>query len=226
MSMHKPVDNIRWQASQKLSLKAWSRKQLSAERERVERAMLPLLQRYAKAYPEDASVLEIGCGPICITRLLPQRHKTYLDPLADDFRRIFPNELPEEGQYLPITAERIPKPDASFDLIVSLNMISHALNPELVINEVERLLKPGGTFILTVRTHGQVEARLHYWAIRTFPYLCKKTRPYYYTSQGIQRTLKRHFTISEQIVRNARPIQLPFCTRKQHIFVCTPLEKR
>jgi len=225
MSMHKPVDNIRWQASQKLSLQGWSHKKLSTERGRAERAMLPLLQRYAREYPQDASVLEIGCGPICITRLLPQQQKTYLDPLADDFRRIFPNELPEEGHYLATTAENIAEPDASYDLIVCLNMISHTLNPELVMNEVERLLKPGGTFILTIRTHSQIEARVHYWAVRMFPYLCRKTRPYYYTHTGILRTLNRHFTIVEDIVQKAHTIQLPLCKRKQHIFVCTALDK-
>jgi len=225
MSMHKAVDNIRWQSSQKLTLQAWSHKQLGAEREKLERTVLPLLQRYAKAYPEDAAVLEIGCGPICITRLLPQHHKTYLDPLADDYRRMFPGELPEDGEYLPTVAERIPKPDDSYEIIVCLNMIAHAQNPELVLNEAERLLKPNGTFILAIRTHSQLEARMHYWAVRLFPFLCSKTRPYYYARSGIVRTLERHFAIKEDIVRKARSIPLPFCKREQHIFVCTALDK-
>jgi len=226
MSMHKAVDNIRWQSSQKLSLKAWSHKQLSAERERVERSMLPLLQRYAREYTQNSAVLEIGCGPICITRLLPQHHKTYLDPLADDYRRMFPGELPEDGEYLPTVAERIPKSDASYEMIVCLNMIAHTQNPELVLNEAERLLKPGGTFILTLRTHSHLEARIHYWAIRLFPYLCSKTRPYYYARSGIVRTLERHFNIAEDIVRKAYKIPVPFCKREQHIFVCTTQDKK
>ena len=226
MSLHKPVDNIRWQSSQKLSLKAWSQKQLNSEREQLERSILPLLQRYAKAYPEDASILEVGCGPICITRLLPQHHKTYLDPLVDDYRRMFPGELPEDGDYLPTVAEHIPKPDDSYELIVCLNMIAHAQNPELVLNEVERLLKPEGTFILTIRTHSQLEARMHYWAVRLFPYLCSKTRPYYYARAGIVRTLERHFNIAEDIVRKARRLPLPFCKREKHIFVCRPLDSK
>jgi len=222
--MHKPVDNIRWQASQKLSLQAWAKKDLAVEREQIERSVLPLLQRYAREFPEDGAVLEIGCGPVCITHLLPQQHKTYLDPMADDFRRMFPGEMPEEGEYLAMAAERIPKPAASYDLIICLNMISHTLNPELVMNEIERLLKPGGKLILAIRTHSQIEARLHYLAIRLFPYLCSKTRPYYYTRTGIRRTLQRHFNIEDEIVRKARAIRLPFCKREKHTFVCTLLD--
>jgi len=224
MSMHKPVDSIRWHASQKLSLQAWSNKNLTDERERGERSLLPILQRYAKAFPQDATVLEIGCGPVCIARLLPQKLKTYLDPMADDYRRMFPGKLPEEGEYLTAPAERIPKPADSYDLIICLNMISHALNPELVMNEIERLLKPGGKFILAIRTHSQLEARLHYMAIRMFPFLCSKTRPYYYTRTGIRRTLQRHFNIVDETAQKAHTIPLPFCKREQHIFVCTPLD--
>jgi len=222
MSMHKPVDSIRWQASQKLSLLAWEKKNLTMEREQLERSLLPILLRYAREYPEDATVLEIGCGPICLTRMLPQPDKTYLDPMADDFRRMFPGELPEEGEYITSAAERIRKPAGSFDLIVCLNMISHTLNPELVMNEIERLLKPGGTLILSIRTHSQLEARLHYLAIRMFPRLCSKTRPYYYARKGIRRTLQRHFNIKDEIVQKAHAIRLPFCKRQRHVFVCTP----
>jgi len=226
VSMHKPVDSIRWHASQKLSLQAWAKKDLAAERAQVERSLLPILQRYARTLPEDGAVLEIGCGPICIARLLPQQHKTYLDPLADDFRRMFPGELPEEGEFLTSPAENIPKPDASYDLILCLNMISHALNPELVMNEVERLLKPGGIFILSIRTHSQLEARLHYLAVRAFPYLCSKTRPYYYARRGIRRTLARHFRIDEEIVRKAHAIPVPLCKRERLVFICSPLESK
>ncbi|MDQ6996537.1 MAG: class I SAM-dependent methyltransferase [Mariprofundus sp.] len=222
--MHKPIDNNRWQASQKLSLQAWDNKNLATEREQLERSMLPILQRYAKKYPESATILEIGCGPVCLASLLAQQCKTYLDPMADDFRRMFPGELPEDGEYLTSAAERIPKPSGSYDLIICLNMISHTLNPELVMNEIERLLKPGGKLILSIRTHNQLEARLHYLTIRMFPQLCSKTRPYYYTRKGIRRTLQRHFNIKEEIVQKAHAIRMPFCKRQQHVFVCTPLD--
>ncbi|MDQ6998234.1 MAG: methyltransferase domain-containing protein [Mariprofundus sp.] len=221
MSKHKPVSRLRWQASLKLISDRWSQKSLSAERERLENTTLSTIRHYAEQYTEDASVLEIGGGPCCISRLLNLKHKTYIDPLIDDFRRMFPGELPEDAEYLATVAERISKPANSYDLILCLNMLSHSLNPELIMHEIERLLKANGTLILSIRTHCPIESRLHYWAMQFCPFLCKKTRPYYYSLTGIQRTLQRHFNIIEEKRLNIRPFSNPYINREWHLFVCT-----
>jgi len=44
-------------------------------------------------------------------------------------------------------AERLPFADASFDLVWSWGVIHHAPHPEMVISEVRRVLRPGGTFL-------------------------------------------------------------------------------
>ncbi len=221
MNKHKPVSRLRWHASLKLILQKWRSKDLSVERQRIEQSTLETLQRCAQRYPEDGSVLELGGGPLCISRLLPLKNKTYLDPLIDDFRRMFPGELPEEAEYLATTAERIAKPSNSYELILCLNMISHSLNPELIMHEIERLLKPNGTLVLSIRTHSPIEARLHYWALQSFAFLCNKTRPYYYSRTGIQHTLERHFDIMDENSRNSHSIWVPFFKRQRHLFVCS-----
>ncbi len=221
MSKHKPVSHVRWQASLKHILQRWGKKNLNAERERLEHSVLPTLQRYAEQYPKHGSVLEIGSGPCCISRLLSFQNTSYLDPLIDDFRRLFPGELPEDAEYLATTAERIPKPANSYDLILCLNMISHSLNPELILHEIERLLKPGGTLIFSLRTHSPLEARIHYWTQQVCPYLCKKTRPYYYSLIGIQNTLKRHFHISSETNQHITALSNPYLKREWYLFVCT-----
>ena len=221
MNKHKAVSRLRWQASLKLILKKWRTKNLNRERKRIEYAMLPIIQSYAEQYSEHSSVLEIGCGPVCLSRLLAIQKKTYLDPLIDDFRRMFPGKLPEKSEYLSSMAERIPKPSESYDLILCLNTISHSLNPELIMHEIERLLKPNGTLILSIRTHSPIEARLHYWALQTCPALCRQTRPYYYSLIGIQRTLKRHFKITAAHQLKTRSIWVPFLQRERHLFVCS-----
>ncbi len=226
MSKHCPVDSIYWQASQKLSLHSWNNRCLADERKRAERDLLPLVKRYAKKYPASASLLEIGCGPVCLSRLLPQKQKCYLDPMADDFRRMFPGQMPEEGEIICAPAERIPKPSASFDLILALNMIAKTENPELVMSEVERLLKPKGCFLLSLRVHGQLEARIHYLAVRLLPFLCGKTRPYYYTQRGIQRTLERHFKVTCEPIRDDSFFSIPLFKRRRLFFRCTHRKKR
>ena len=46
----------------------------------------------------------------------------------------------------------VPLPDAQFDLILSTQVLEHVADPELYVSECHRLLKPGGTLVIT--THG------------------------------------------------------------------------
>jgi len=220
MSRHRAVSRFRWQAAQKQTLEKWKEKNLQEARESMERDLLPLLQRYAREYPKTASILEIGSGPICISQYLPQKNKTYLDPLLDDFRRMFPGKLPE-GTYLASGAESIDQPSASYDLIICTHAISCSMNPELIMHEIERLLKPNGRLLLSMTTHSALEARLHYYAECCAPALCHKTRPYYYSLTGIRRTLSRHFTIVQEMTRGTSFAWFPLFRRIERIFVCT-----
>jgi SAM-dependent methyltransferase len=43
--------------------------------------------------------------------------------------------------------EKIPYPDAHFDLVVADNVLEHLDNPDRVFSEIARVLKPGGVFI-------------------------------------------------------------------------------
>jgi len=158
MRKHNPISRTLWQTSQKQTLERWKDKTLQAEREKDKQAYLPLLLKYAEDLPQDGAVLEIGCGPVCLSQSLPLENKTFLDPLLDDFRRMYPGELRGEGEYLATTAEQVPKADNSYDLIICLNTISYSLHPELIMNEMERLLRPGGRLIVAMRIHSQFES--------------------------------------------------------------------
>lgn len=52
-------------------------------------------------------------------------------------------------QYVHASCTDIPLPDASFDLIVSFETIEHITEHENFMREVERLLAPGGMFIIS-----------------------------------------------------------------------------
>ena len=59
--------------------------------------------------------------------------------------RVADNPYLDEG--LQGFGERIPYPDAHFDLVFSDNVLEHLEKPELVFREVRRVLKPGGVFL-------------------------------------------------------------------------------
>lgn len=222
MGKHSPISRARWQSSQKQILECWKEKDLYDEQEKDKAAYLPLLQKYAENISLDGAVLEIGCGPVCLSQALPLENKTFLDPLLDDFRRMYPGELPD-GEYLATIAERIPKANSSYDLIICLNTLSYALNPELIMNEMERLLRPEGRLILAMRIHSPLESRLHYWTTHCMSALHCGTQPNYYSLEGIQKTLARHFTITEEVISSSRFTWLPFFRREERLFVCTHL---
>jgi SAM-dependent methyltransferase len=59
------------------------------------------------------------------------------------------------GQFQLLNAfgESIPLPDDSVDLIISLNVLEHVQNPDLVLSEAWRVLRPGGYFLLACENY-------------------------------------------------------------------------
>jgi SAM-dependent methyltransferase len=59
--------------------------------------------------------------------------------------RVAGNPYLDEGKVG--SAEKIPYPDASFDVVFSDNVLEHLEKPGEVMKEVRRVLKPGGVFL-------------------------------------------------------------------------------
>ncbi|OGR81067.1 MAG: hypothetical protein A2X32_08985 [Elusimicrobia bacterium GWC2_64_44] len=53
-------------------------------------------------------------------------------------------------------AEALPFPDATFDRAVCSEILEHVLNPETVLAELRRVVKPGGRIVLTVPNEGLI----------------------------------------------------------------------
>jgi SAM-dependent methyltransferase len=132
----------------------------------LEQATLELVEhaaavrsRIERVRPIDVSarVLEVGSGAHGLIFFLGLENAVGVDPLADIYPALFP-EWQRRAKTLRGYGEALPFEDASFDLVVSDNVIDHAERPETILTEIARVLRPGGTLYFTVHIHHPVYA--------------------------------------------------------------------
>jgi len=180
---------------------------------------MPYIFPYTKELSNDAHILDVACGATCLANEIPQGHKVFMDPLLDFFRREFPGSLPDlpDEQVLATEAERMDLETKSFDFVLCLCGISHMYNPELVLHEVERVLKKDGTFIVSVVVWPVFLSRLYYSLSRFIPKNLLTNRLYCYASRGVRKTLLRHFDIVSETQLN---LGYWFSPAHELLFVC------
>lgn len=112
------------------------------------------LNRYglAKPFCKGAHVLDAACGEGYGSYLMKQWGAYSVDGIDIDqesvaqARELFKDE---RLTYTQGTVERLPYEDNVFDLIVSLETMEHVDDAEAFLMEIKRVLKPGGTVILS-----------------------------------------------------------------------------
>ncbi len=117
-----------------------------------------------RLFPRTPSlrILEIGCGSSVFSYELQKRGHlvTSLDSLSgiskkdiNKFRTIF-----EKGGYsfnfVEGTATKLPFPDRSFDAVFIIDVIEHVRDEHRVMEEMHRVLKPGGFFLASTPAVG------------------------------------------------------------------------
>lgn len=138
--------------------------------------------RHAYRHYEDAitsrldagkAILDVGCGrtfPLA-TEYLAHTNAVYgIDPVVDP-AAVAAGAVVKSG-----SADALPFPDASLDIVVCRSVLEHIERPSAVFGEVARVLRPGGVFIfLTPSRHDYVSlaARVlpnawHPWVVRRF----------------------------------------------------------
>ncbi|MEO1468176.1 MAG: bifunctional 2-polyprenyl-6-hydroxyphenol methylase/3-demethylubiquinol 3-O-methyltransferase UbiG [Pseudomonadota bacterium] len=99
---------------------------------------------------EGRDVLDLGCGGGFLSEALATRgaHVTGIDPAA---RAVESARTHAEAGGLDIrydvgVGEALPYPDASFDIVVSVDVLEHVESVPKVLAETARVLRPGGLF--------------------------------------------------------------------------------
>jgi len=101
-------------------------------------------------FDPSTRVLDVGCGLCTVLRFLAGE-KYGLDPNADAYLELC--EFPDDIRLLRGVGERIPFAGGFFDVVFCSNVLDHVSRPRRVVEEIHRVLRPGGHFVLTVELH-------------------------------------------------------------------------
>ena len=102
-------------------------------------------------------VVDVGCGAGSIAKAV-KRERPDLDVFACDMSQsavAVANAIPEGVDFRLATAQRLPFPDAEFDFVWIFDVLEHIGDPEQVLREVTRVLRPGGCFHIVLPLEGQ-----------------------------------------------------------------------
>jgi len=111
-------------------------------------------QRLSKAYEVavpyiQGDVLELGCGEGRGIDLISPKASSYLgldkiEVIINRLKNKYPKLNFESGSFPPVQIK-----DNSFDTIVTFQVIEHIKHDRLFLEEIYRLLKPGGTALIS-----------------------------------------------------------------------------
>ncbi len=113
---------------------------------------------------EGEDVLDVGCGPVGIAYFLEAARRVGLDPLADTYER-WNGMWGKPIELVQGPAEDMPFPSATFDTVFCINVLDHTREPSRVIEELRRVLKPGGLLVL----HADLDSPIRHarkWLVR------------------------------------------------------------
>lgn len=152
--------------------------------------------------PKDANILEIGCGGGYLAEAI--RRKGFDNLLASDFNgRVVETAVARFPglQGMVMDSARMAFAAGTLDCVVSVEMVEHLLDPERHFDEVARVLKPGGVYL--VRTPNALAASIYYrWAGR---YDMAIWHPSTFSSSKLHKSLERRGLA----VRHLTPGSLP-----------------
>lgn len=107
----------------------------------------------------DARVLEVGSGAHGLIFFFEGGERVGVDPLADHYRSLFP-AWQGRAETIAAGGEKLPFEDSSFDVVLCDNVVDHAEGPRRILEEIARVLAPGGLLYFTVNVHDP----FYHWA--------------------------------------------------------------
>jgi 2-polyprenyl-6-hydroxyphenyl methylase/3-demethylubiquinone-9 3-methyltransferase len=105
------------------------------------------LQAQGKSH-EQAHLLDVGCGAGFLTHFMAQAglQVTGLDASESSLKVARSSDSTQSIDYILGDARKLPFETGSFDYVCAMDFLEHVEDPQNVIAEIARVLKPGGLF--------------------------------------------------------------------------------
>jgi SAM-dependent methyltransferase len=101
-------------------------------------------------------VLELGCGRL-------SRRGQFRPPVEGISRWFYVDRDVARAPHICADAGSLPLRASSFDTVVCLEVLEYVWNPALALSEMRRLLKPGGTLVLSTPFLHRMDTADDYW---------------------------------------------------------------
>ena len=124
------------------------RQRFDGMREKRNRVWRVLCKYFEKYIPDNATVLDIACGYGEFVNNLQIPGAVIF---AADINPDSEGALREGIKFIQSSAELVPLPDASVDVVIASNFFEHLPNSEMflaVLRNINRMLKPGGRLLV------------------------------------------------------------------------------
>jgi len=105
-----------------------------------------------ESFYEGKVLLDIGCGPRGSLEWASMASRRIgIDPLANQYLQLGADR--HQMEYINSPAEKIPLKDGECDVVFSFNSLDHVENIEQTLEEIKRVTRSGGLFLVLVEVN-------------------------------------------------------------------------
>ncbi|NUN05161.1 MAG: 3-demethylubiquinone-9 3-O-methyltransferase [Bdellovibrio sp.] len=121
-----------------------------------------------------AEILDMGCGAGHVTNSLAQagHEVTGVDLSSTSLKIAEAKDVTGKVNYLRADVYRLPFSRESFDVVVAMDLLEHVMDPQKIITQATRVLRPGGLFIYSTVNKNPLSWLI---VIKGIPWIVKNT---------------------------------------------------
>ena len=136
---------------------------------------------------QNSMILQVGAAGEGMINFLGIGHRHAIDPLARFFKAEFSSVLDPSVAFCAGIGEKLPYRDATFDLVIIYNALDHTFDPQLVLSEMNRILKTRGICHIAVHRYSIISN----YQFKLIRYLQKsKQHPWTFSYGAIMKELR------------------------------------